>query len=89
MKSRNHKLLCLAAVLSMSQVAIVGHGNPDNNPDVSAQSPFTVASAEEIVGGQAIDWVVCAVAGIGATFFPFMHLVAGPACFSAVVRTWG
>ena len=87
--SHYRRLLCLAATLSMLQVAVVGHDTRSHDMDLPAQSHSGVVSAEQIVGGQAIDWVVCAVAGIGATFFPFMHLVAGPACFSAVVRTWG
>ena len=89
MKSRNRRMLCLAVALTMSHVAITGYSKPGHDQDVLAQSQLTVTSAEEVAGGQAIDWVVCAVAGIGATFFPFMNLVAGPACFSAVVRTWG
>ncbi len=90
MKSRmNRPILGVLAALSVSHTAVIGYDTRGPDPSSVAENHFRVASAEDIVGGQAIDWVVCAVAGVGAVFFPFMGLISGPACFSAVVRTWG
>lgn len=89
MKSHYRKLLSLAVALSMLHIAVLGHNTQRHETRLSAQSHSEVEYVEEIVGSQGIDWVVCAVAGIGSVFFPLMNLVAGPACFSAVVRTWG
>ena len=90
MKSRTtRRALCLLTALSMSHLAILGHDARGARPASAVEHHLAVATAEEVVGGQAIDWVVCAVAGVGALFFPWMGLVGGPACYSAVVRTWG
>ncbi len=89
MKSRSHKALLVALVLAMSHVGMAGHGQAPGNPNAFAQTPATVVGAEQVVGGQAIDWVTCTVASIGSIFMPLMGIFAFPICYSAVVRTWG
>ena len=85
----NRRVLCLVTALSLSSALYLGHDMQRQGMTVPVGYQAETRIGPDVVGGQAIDWVMCVISGVGTYFFPFMGVFAATSCYSAVVRTWG
>lgn len=85
----NRGVLCLITALSLSNALYLGHNIQSRGTSAPIVYQAETRFDRDIIGGQAIDWVMCVVSGAGAYFFPFMGVFAATSCSLAVVKTWG
>lgn len=85
----NRRVLCLVTALSLTSALYLGSSMQGQGTSAPVEYQAETRPGPDVLGGQAIDWVMCVVSGAGAYFFPFMGIFAATSCYSAVVRTWG
>ena len=82
-------VLCLVTALSLSNALYLGYGPPVPGASAPVEYQAETRFGTDVLRGQAVNWVTCVVSGVAAYIFPFIGVIAGASCASAVLQTWG